>query len=115
MEPDPDPAAQRSVVGPLLAFCKEDQFSLELLFQALVSSSDRLSPLSPTPRPGSGAPAPCPPGQRTPEEGGTAVSHGDPTGVRPAADWVLGQEQSAERVLQDPMEPGPGGPERVAR
>ena len=112
MEPDPDPAAQHSAVGPLLAFCKEDQFSLELLFQALVSSSDRLSPLSPTPRPGSGAPAPCPPGQRPPEEGGTAVSHGDPSGVRPAGDWVFGQEQSSERVL---LEPGPVGPERVAR
>ncbi|CAL8268896.1 unnamed protein product [Boreogadus saida] len=124
VEPDLYPAACHCAVGPLSAFCKEDRFSLELLFQAMLSSGDRLSPLGPhTSRPDYVASASCPPVQRTREEGGAAcrqmdsvVSHEYRTEVRPAPDWWLGQEPSSERVLQDPIEPGPSlGPESLAR
>ncbi|CAL8356874.1 unnamed protein product [Merluccius merluccius] len=46
-ETDPYLTACRSAVVPLSAFCQHDQFSLELLFQAMLSSSELLTPLVP--------------------------------------------------------------------
>ncbi|CAL8264305.1 unnamed protein product [Lota lota] len=123
VEPDPYPTACRSTAVPLFAFCKQDQFSFELLFQAMVSSGERLTPQVPhTPKPDFLGSASFLPVQRTRNkvmgacgQTDSVVSRGDWTDVRPAPDSVLleglrleqYQEQSTERGPQDHIEPGP--------
>ncbi|KAK0154234.1 Coiled-coil domain-containing protein 142 [Merluccius polli] len=122
-ETDPYLTACRSAVVPLSAFCQHDQFSLELLFQAMLSSSELLTPLVPRiPTPeclGLGSAFPV---QRTRNkvvvacrQTDSVVSHGDRTDGRSAPDSLFLKSprleqhpgQSSERGPKDHMEPGP--------
>ncbi|KAJ3605592.1 hypothetical protein NHX12_027637 [Muraenolepis orangiensis] len=106
-EPDSSPAACGSAVVALWAFCQQDQFSLELLFQAMMSSSELLTPLVPhTPTPeGLGSASTV---QRTPSEGmGTCRRTDSAPGSVLVNRPRLEQHQCSERGLLDHMEPGP--------
>jgi len=106
-EPDPYPTACRSAGVPL-SFWQQDQFSLELLFQAMMSSSELLTPLVPhRPTPECWGSAFALAVKRTRNEvtgvckqTDSVVSRGDRTGGIPALD------KSSERGLQDHTEPG---------